>query len=93
MPSILAIGVRMSHEMGPVTETASWAASRSVSTVVPSVLDDGEEEMAITRDEIDGWVSLERGEVDRRIYSDDEIFELEMEQIFGRAWLFLFWLR
>jgi len=39
--------------------------------------------------DIDGLVSLERGEVDRRIFSDPEIFELEMEHIFGRAWLFL----
>ncbi|HEY2388899.1 MAG TPA: Rieske 2Fe-2S domain-containing protein [Candidatus Binatia bacterium] len=38
---------------------------------------------------IDDLVSLERGEVDRRIYSDPAIFEREMEQIFGRAWLFL----
>ena len=39
--------------------------------------------------DIDGLVSLERGEVDRRIYSDPVIFEREMELIFGRAWLFL----
>jgi len=37
--------------------------------------------------EIGDLVSLERGEVDRRIYSDPSIFEREMEQIFGRAWL------
>jgi 3-phenylpropionate/trans-cinnamate dioxygenase alpha subunit len=35
------------------------------------------------------YVSLERGEIDRRIFSDPEIFEREMEVIFGRAWLFM----
>jgi phenylpropionate dioxygenase-like ring-hydroxylating dioxygenase large terminal subunit len=45
--------------------------------------------MAIGNEDIDEWVSIERGEIDRRIYSDDAIFEQEMEQIFGRAWLFL----
>lgn len=39
--------------------------------------------------ELDDLIDLERGQVDRRIYSDPEIFEQEMEQIFGRAWLFL----
>jgi 3-phenylpropionate/trans-cinnamate dioxygenase alpha subunit len=45
--------------------------------------------MSIASDAIDEFVDLDHGEVDRRIYSDPEIFELEMEQIFGRAWLFL----
>lgn len=40
-------------------------------------------------EQLSEFVSLERGEIDRRIFSDPEIFELEMEQIFGRAWLFL----
>ena len=39
--------------------------------------------------DIDELVRTGRGEIDRRIYSDQEIFELEIKQIFGRAWLFL----
>jgi 3-phenylpropionate/trans-cinnamate dioxygenase alpha subunit len=39
--------------------------------------------------ELDTLVSAERGEIDRRIFSDPDIFELEMELIFRRAWLFL----
>jgi 3-phenylpropionate/trans-cinnamate dioxygenase alpha subunit len=34
-------------------------------------------------------VSLERGEIDRRIFSDPAIFEMEIKEIFGRSWLFL----
>lgn len=45
--------------------------------------------MSVDLDRIDDLVSLERGEIDRRIFSDEEVFEREMEQIFGRAWLFL----
>lgn len=36
-----------------------------------------------------GYVDVEKAEIDRRIFSDPEIFELEMELIFGRAWLFV----
>ena len=39
--------------------------------------------------DMDELVSLERGEVDRVIFSDEEIFERELELIFGRAWNFL----
>ena len=49
----------------------------------------GELRMALANTEIDEMVSLQRGEIDRRIYSDPAIFELEMERIFARSWLFL----
>ena len=32
---------------------------------------------------------VEPGRVHRRVYSDPDVFELEMERIFGRAWLFV----
>ena len=32
---------------------------------------------------------IEPGRVHRRVYVDPEIFELEMERLFGRAWLFV----
>ncbi|SER49829.1 aromatic ring-hydroxylating oxygenase subunit alpha [Lentzea albida] len=47
-------------------------------TDVPSVVD-----------RLDDLVRLDTGELDRRIFSDQEIFDLEMKNIFGRAWLFL----
>lgn len=45
--------------------------------------------MAIAVEKLQDLVSLERGEVDRSIFSDQEIFDQEMKEIFGRAWLFL----
>jgi 3-phenylpropionate/trans-cinnamate dioxygenase alpha subunit len=45
--------------------------------------------MAMTVDRSEDLVSLERGEVNRRIFADPEIFDVEMEQIYGRAWLFV----
>jgi phenylpropionate dioxygenase-like ring-hydroxylating dioxygenase large terminal subunit len=38
-------------------------------------------------DEIDKLI--EPGRVHRSVYTDPELFELEMERIFGRAWLFV----
>ena len=32
---------------------------------------------------------VEPGRVHRRVYADPDVFELEMERIFGRAWLFV----
>src|SRR6202051_997219 len=32
---------------------------------------------------------IEPGRVHRRVYTDPDLFELEMERIFGRAWLFV----
>jgi len=43
----------------------------------------------LRREEILGLVDAERGEVDRRIYSDQEIYEAELEKIFARAWNFM----
>ena len=34
-------------------------------------------------------VDIEKGLVDRRIFYDPDIYQLEMEQIFARAWLFM----
>ena len=45
--------------------------------------------MSLATTEIDELVSLERGEIDRRIYSDPAIFELELDRIFAHSWLFL----
>ena len=32
---------------------------------------------------------VEPGRVHRRLYTDPQIFDLEMERLFGRAWLFV----
>ena len=45
--------------------------------------------MTIDLTQLEDLVSVERGEIDRRIFSDPEIFEQEMDQIFGAVWLFL----
>jgi 3-phenylpropionate/trans-cinnamate dioxygenase alpha subunit len=35
------------------------------------------------------YVDVDKAEVDRRIFSDPAVFDLEMEVIFGRAWQFM----
>ena len=41
------------------------------------------------REELLGVIDLEKGEVGRRIFSDQSIYELELERIFARAWIFM----
>lgn len=45
--------------------------------------------MTIAAGEITNLVRPVTGEIDRRIFTDQEIFDQEMTDIFGRAWLFL----
>ena len=39
--------------------------------------------------EASGFVNAKEGLIDRRIFSDDAVYRLELEQIFARAWLFM----
>src|SRR5687767_1822646 len=41
------------------------------------------------RRELSGLVDVEKGQVDRKIFYDPDIYQAEMEQIFARAWLFM----
>jgi len=45
--------------------------------------------VAVSFEASETHVSVETGELDRKIFSDQEIFDRELELIFGRAWLFL----
>ncbi len=45
--------------------------------------------MSISQDELTSLVRTDTGEIDRRIFTDEAIFDQEMQEIFGRAWLFL----
>jgi nitrite reductase/ring-hydroxylating ferredoxin subunit len=44
---------------------------------------------AIEREQFLGMVDTEKGLVDRRMFSDPAIYEMEMERIFARAWIFV----
>ena len=35
------------------------------------------------------WIDLDHGLVDRSIFVDEEIYQQELEQVFGRSWLFV----
>src|SRR5437773_9331488 len=39
--------------------------------------------------ELTSLVDVERGLVSRRIFAEQEIYELELERIFARAWLYV----
>jgi phenylpropionate dioxygenase-like ring-hydroxylating dioxygenase large terminal subunit len=43
----------------------------------------------IAQDAIEGLVDAEHGLIDPRIYHDQDVYEAELEHLFGRAWLFL----
>ena len=45
--------------------------------------------IAYRNDEMRSMVDLESGLVDRRIFSDQAIYEMELERIFARAWNFI----
>jgi phenylpropionate dioxygenase-like ring-hydroxylating dioxygenase large terminal subunit len=45
--------------------------------------------MAATDFDMRALVDMDQGLVNRRIYSDEEIYRLELERIFARCWLFL----
>ena len=46
------------------------------------------EERPVNND-LDKFINLEEGWMDRRIFSDEDIYRQELEQIFARSWLFV----
>jgi phenylpropionate dioxygenase-like ring-hydroxylating dioxygenase large terminal subunit len=45
--------------------------------------------LAYRPEEMRGMVDVQKGLIDRRIYSDPDIYQLELEQIFARSWNFM----
>lgn len=45
--------------------------------------------MTLTNEELEHLVNWKQGIISPRVYSDQALFDQEMEQIFGRTWLFL----
>ena len=39
--------------------------------------------------QVEGLVDVDRGMLDRRVFSDEEVYQLELERVFGRAWLWV----
>lgn len=49
----------------------------------------GANAMTAADEHISQYVSMKSGEIDRRIFTDQNFFDIEMREIFGRSWLFL----
>src|SRR5215211_1975936 len=45
--------------------------------------------LAFRNEELTGMVNVNKGEVDRRMFFDEDIYQLELERIFARAWNFM----
>ena len=45
--------------------------------------------IAYRNEEMRGMVDPETGTVDRRIFAEQDIYEMELERIFARAWNFM----
>jgi 3-phenylpropionate/trans-cinnamate dioxygenase alpha subunit len=43
----------------------------------------------ITNEELKSYVDLENGLISPHVFSSQEVYELELERVFGRTWLFL----